>query len=246
MKLLHVHLSGWTATFRLPLLYSGTGLTSPLPPYSTLIGLIGSLAGREIQPDETRIGFIFCSEGYAVDLETTFRLKIDKSSKRLKTHKERGIAKRQFHIRPSLDLYLDNLSLQSVFEYPANPPCLGRSQDVAWIDVVEIVEAEPVEEGIIQGTLVPFPEPDASGLILLLPDYFDNADLGYTRSIGHLGKYQAVKYDAPAKISRPGLYHVERLQPGHAVYLHTICKGANAKCQTHTNNYGLKTMARLS
>jgi len=26
MKLLRVHIEGWTATFRLPLLYSGTGL----------------------------------------------------------------------------------------------------------------------------------------------------------------------------------------------------------------------------
>ena len=46
MKLLHAKIVGWTATFRMPLLYSGTGLTAPVPPYSTILGFIGNLAAR--------------------------------------------------------------------------------------------------------------------------------------------------------------------------------------------------------
>ncbi len=218
MKLLRIKIKAWTATFRLPLLYSGTGLTSPLPPYSTLLGLIGAVTGREIKPDETKIGFVFKSSGTEIDLETTRRLRVDDKG-RLKQQKDTGIAKRQFHIKPDLDLYLDELSFKKFFEFPASTATLGRSQDVAWIKSVEIVEAEPVPEGTIRGTLVPFPEPNAAGLILVLPDYFDNADMGYAREIGKLGKYQAIRYDAPAKITRPGLF---RLGIGESIYLHSL------------------------
>lgn len=219
MKLLHVSIRAWTATFRLPLLYSGTGLTSPLPPYSTILGLLGAVSGREIRPEETRIGYVFRSIGTAIDLETTQRLWVDDKG-RLKHQKETGVAKRQFHIRPELELYFDNHSFKRHFEYPANCICMGRSQDVAWILTVEETYAEPVQEGTIRGTLVPFPEPNAAGLILLLPDYFDNSDYGYARETGKLGKYQAVKYETPAKISRNNLFRLQ--SSGETIYLHSL------------------------
>jgi CRISPR-associated protein Cas5t len=220
VKLLHVRIKGWTATFRLPLLYTGTGLTAPVPPYSTLLGLIGSLASREIQPHEARIGYEFRSEGLALDLERTQRLMMNIRTRRLRPHPERGIAKRQFHVRPELDLYLDNLAFRSVFESPQNLPCLGRSQDVGWITSVEILNAEPVEEGIVRGTLIPFPESSAGGIILRLPEYFSNTDSGYTRRIGKLGMYQAIRHETPARVRREGLVRVEGMLDQHAIYLH--------------------------
>ncbi len=223
MNLLHVRLNGWTATFRLPLLYSGMRVTSPVPPYSTLLGLMGSVAGREITPTETRIGYIFRSDGLAVDLETTWRFKVKPRTGRLESQIQRGIAKRQFHVRPQLDLYLDNLNLRSIFEHPANPPYLGRSQDLVWTVVIpERVEAIPVEEGTVRGTLIPFPEPGAGGLILRLPDYFDNSNLGYTRRMEKLGMYQVIKYEAPAKIHREGLFSIGGLPEGEVIYLHSL------------------------
>lgn len=222
MKLLHIHIRGWTATFRLPLLYSGTGLTSPLPPYSTLLGLIGSLAGREIHHDETRIGFIFQCAGIEIDIESLERLQIDKKGN-LKTHPDRNIVRRQFLIRPQLDLFLDNLELQSAFELPQNPPCLGRSQDLAWIISVCEIEANPVKQGMIRGTLVPFPQEGASGQILVLPDFFDNARDGYTRTIGKLNRYQVVKWDMPAiikDVKEGELLCVDGRS--EAVYLHNL------------------------
>lgn len=220
MKLLHAHLEGWTATFRLPLIYSGTGLTAPMPPYSTLLGLIGNLAGRQIGPDETCIGYIFRSAGTSYDLETTRRLEMKDG--RLKSQSVPGIAKRQFHIRPSLDLYLDNLTLREVFESPANVPSMGRSQDLAWIMSVREVEAEPCGEGIVKGTLVPFPQPGASGIILPLPDYLDNDQTGFTREVGRVSKFQAVRYEAPAKIARSDLVHVEGMAVNEAIYLRLL------------------------
>lgn len=223
MRLLHVRLEGWTATFRLPLIYSGTALTAPVPPYSTLLGLIGNLAAREIAPDETRIGYTFRSAGTSYDLETTRRLELDKSG-RLKAQRVPGIATRQFHVRPKLDLYLDNLSLREAFESPANAPCLGRSQDVAWISKPEEIEAEACDEGDVRGTLVPFPQPGASGQILNLPDYFINDERGYTRRTGRMTKFLAVRYENPARIKRAGLFRIADAEGSRAVYLHS-CVG---------------------
>jgi CRISPR-associated protein Cas5t len=222
MRLLRVLIRGWTATFRLPLLYTGTGLSAPVPAYSTLLGLIGSVTGREIQPTETRIGYEFRSEGLALDLERTKRLMMNIKTRQLRPQLERGIARRQSHVRPQLDLYLDNVALRVAFESPQNVPCLGRSQDVAWITAVDIVDAEPAEEGIVRGTLVPFPEPNAGGLILRLPEYFNNADTGYTRRIGKLGMYQVIRHEVPARIRRRGLVRVEGLPDQHAIYLHVL------------------------
>ncbi len=144
MKLLHVRLEGWTATFRLPLIYSGTSLSAPMPPYSTLLGLLGNLTGRPIAADETRIGYVFRSAGMDYDLETTRRLEM--KNRRLKSQTVTGIAKRHFHIRPVLDLYLDQILFRTVFESPVNVPCLGRSQDLAWISLIEEVEADRAEK----------------------------------------------------------------------------------------------------
>jgi CRISPR-associated protein Cas5t len=222
LKLLHAHICGWTATFRLPLLYSGTGLSSPLPPYSTLLGLLGSLAGREISHDETRVGFVFQSNGTAIDRESLKRLKID-SAGRLDTQPKPNNRMTQFHIRPRLDLYLDNTGFRRFFDEPQNPPCLGRSQDVAWIKSVSEIEVEPVQQGLIRGTLVPFPQIGASGQILALPDYFDNSKQGYTRAVGRLNRYLAVKYEAPAKVESVREGELLNLPAtGEAFYLHQL------------------------
>lgn len=224
MKLLRVQIQGWTATFRLPLLYTGTSLSAPVPPYSTLLGLIGSVAGREIRPDETRIGYEFNSEGVALDLERTQRLKMTRTVKarRLSPQPQSGVAKRQFHIYPQLDLYLDNVEFRTVFESPKNTPCLGRSQDVAWVTSVDVLDAESVPAGVVRGTLIPYPQPEAGGLILRLPDFFENADTGYTRRIGKLGMYQVSKHDAPTRIRREGLVRVEGSPDDNVIYLHTL------------------------
>jgi CRISPR-associated protein Cas5t len=217
MKLLHVKVSGWTATFRLPLLYSGTGLTAPVPPYSTLLGFIGNLAAREIKPDETRIGYIFRSSGTATDMETTQRFKM--SGNKLRPQ-EKGIVNRQFHLNPMLDLYLDNLEFRDCFENPRNTPSLGRSQDLVWIEKPEIIEAENVSEGKIGGTLIPFPQSNVSGQILNLPEYFSNQERGYTRYVGKTSKFVAIKYENARNIKRGNLFVVGNAVT--AVYLHPI------------------------
>lgn len=220
MKLLHARLIGWTATFRLPLVYSGTALTAPLPPYSTLLGMLGNLAAREIEPHETRVGFVFQSSGTALDLETARRLKMQAG--KLRTQPDTGIIKRQFHINPVLDLYLDNLSFRKYFENSRNAACFGRSQDLAWMKEIEEIEAEPCAAGEIRGTLVPFPQNRVSGQILNLPDYFINSQLGYTRRVGKSSKFVAVRHENPSFIEADNLFKIGGTSDGAAIYLRSL------------------------
>ena len=220
MKLLHIRLTGWTATFRLPLIYSGTALTAPLPPYSTLIGMIGNLAAREIKPHETRLGFVFQSSGTALDLETARRLKMQSGT--LKTQSETGIIKRQFHINPILDLYLDNLEFRDYFENSRNAACFGRSQDLAWAQKVAEIEVEACAAGEIRGTLLPFPQSNVSGQILNLPDYFNNDDLGHTRVVGKSSKFVAVRYENPSFVETDGLFKIVGADDNAVIYLRSL------------------------
>ncbi|MDI6766839.1 MAG: CRISPR-associated protein Cas5 [Bacteroidota bacterium] len=212
IKLLNIKIRGWTATFRLPFLYSGTGLTSPVPPYSTILGMIGNIAAREIYPkDVGRMGYIFRSDGMAMDLERTVRFNVKNGRFEPNPEKKRyGIVNRQFHVNPLLDLYIENIDLAEVFENPKNPPALGRSQDLCWIETMKdgentgrnycIVEVLPVKEAAISGTLVPFPQEGAGGIIILLPEWFDNSKLGITRTMKKMGRFQAIRYDEKAPI----------------------------------------------
>jgi len=200
LKLLSVLIRGWTATFRLPFLYSGTGITSPVPPYSTLLGMIGNLAAREIYPNDIgKIGYIFRSDSIATDLERTVRYSVNRGVFSRNTDKKRyGIVSRQFHINPVLELYIENLDMKDVFENPQNPPTLGRSQDLCWIESVKIVDAIAVKSAPISGTLLPFSQVGASGLILVLPEYFSNNKIGLTRTTEKMGRFQAVRFNKNA------------------------------------------------
>jgi CRISPR-associated protein Cas5, N-terminal domain len=109
MKALYVRMEGFSAFFRLPTIVSGTQLSSPLPPYSTLLGLIGCCAGRNIVPEETRIGYEYKKRGTTFELERTNRLELDVAKGYLKPNsKGQGILLREIHIAPILELYVSN------------------------------------------------------------------------------------------------------------------------------------------
>lgn len=236
LKLLNVKIRGWTATFRLPFLYSGTGLTSPVPPYSTILGMIGNIAAKEIYPkDVGRIGYIFQSDGTTMDLERTVRFNLKNNTFQPNTGKSKyGIVNRQFHVNPRLDLYIENLKLADAFENPKNPPALGRSQDVCWIETTKegeyrgkgfnVVEAESVNEAAISGTLIPFPQEGASGMIILLPEWFNNSKIGYTRTLKKMNRFHAVRYDnnAPALRAKKKDMFYSIVGTDKYIYLHTF------------------------
>lgn len=229
-KALHVRFSGFSASFRHPLTLTGMQLTTPVPAYSTILGLISACAGKIIGPSDTQLGFEFRAiSSDNIEIERTNRLQFKAGV--LAPHRSgQSIMSRQVHFEPSLELFVTNLELRSAFESPVSTPCLGRSQDVAWIDFVREVNLFPIEEGDVGATLLPRPYP-VRGLILRLPEWMDNHRIGYVRKTGPFGFYMA---SSPTDTSRihvkgPRLYHPsDGLASGDAIYIHEWTKLGSA------------------
>jgi CRISPR-associated protein Cas5t len=225
MKALHVRFSAFSASFRHPLTLTGVQISTPVPSFSTLLGLIGACAGRMIRPEDTRVGFEFRALTVDREIERTNRFQYKKG--KLQSHREgQSIMYRQVYFNPVLDLYVTNLDLRTFFESPVSTPCLGRSQDVAWIDHVSDIDLLPVEEGDVGPTLLPRPFP-VSGLIIRLPEWMENDRLGFVRRPGPFGFYMCgVPTVAENKrVKGPSLYHPSDSKcVNHVVYLHEWMK----------------------
>lgn len=244
---IHVLLEGFTASFRPPLTISGTQISTPLPSYSNLLGMISACAGRIVMPEETRIGFEFHCQSHDIEIERKdrlslkdgrlrpfrdakapkdYRLHINTSSENFSGFIEeihQGIGYRQVYWHPKMDLYITNIDLKSAFENPAAPPCFGRSQDIAWIVFVEEIEIYPMTKGAIGPTLIPMPQLGVPGLVVRLPEWMENTRMGYTRKPGPFGVYQAMipTTDFRCMIERKNLYHPSDAESdNHVIYLH--------------------------
>lgn len=225
MQALHIQVEGLSASYSYPFLKSGTQLTLPSPSFSSILGNLSACAGRAIGPEHSLIGFEFRSAGRAADLERTRRLQTDKKYGRLSENPERGIAKREFHVRPQLDLYLTALDLEEIFYEPAAVPCLGRSQDLAWINFVRRVDLAAIDSGVIGPTLVRFPNAQTGGLILPpLADFYVNDRTGFVREAGRYTRYQFVRQGTAVKAAGTFvLYHPsDSDNVNHAVVLHSL------------------------
>jgi CRISPR-associated protein Cas5t len=224
MEALHVQIEAFSATYSYPFLKSGTQLTLPAPPFSSILGNLSACAGRPVGPAETLVGYEFESRGRSLDLERTRRLQTDKRFGRLSDNPERGIGKRQFHVRPKLDLYLSEVSFEGAFYEPAGAPCLGRSQDLGWINFVRRIELGPVDAGKLGPTVVRFPN-TVGGLILPpLVDFYINDKAGFVREAGRYSRYQFVQRGLSVKRTDEfTLYHPsDSADPDHAVVLHQL------------------------
>lgn len=219
----HVHMEGLTAFFKHPLTISGTQISLPCPPYSTILGLISACAGKVISHRDTRIGYEFHCRYTDIELEKTDRLVLDDRGN-LKEHREgQGILKRYVHFQPQLDLYLTNLELASAFRNPINTPTLGRSQDIMWITRVEMVELNLVKTGNLGPTMIPSVEENIPSLIVRCPEWFDNTTQKRTRITGPVGHYQAIlpTTESRFKVNIKELYHPsDSPNPEDAIYLH--------------------------
>jgi CRISPR-associated protein Cas5t len=221
---IHVRFEGFTASFRHPLILSGTQMSTPVPAYSHLLGMISACAGRAVTPNETRIGFEFHCQSHDLELQRTVRWKVDKQG-RLKPHsKGPGIAYRQVYWQPRLDLFVTNLNLKAPFEKPAATACFGRSQDIAWIKLCREISLEPMPQGTLGPTLIPYPQFGIAGLIVRLPEWFENNAFGRPRRPGPFGHYQAMPPtvgDLRFQVKRDDLFHPsDAPHQEHAVYLH--------------------------
>lgn len=168
MKFLRILIEGWTASFRYPTFISGFQPTLPVPPLSTIYGLLSAVKGELVVPNDTNVGFVFESEAKSVDLETIYELKGLKGNKS-------NVVKREFLFNPKLYLYLDNLEFKKFFESPVYPVLLGRSSDLAFISEIKEIEIEKKSDVMLGKTILPFGTDGAFGVIQALPTHFSDA-----------------------------------------------------------------------
>jgi CRISPR-associated protein Cas5t len=184
--------------------------------------MLSAIAGRDILPYETRIGFEFHCLSRGIEIEKTDRLALNKNV--LAPHREgQGILKRYIYFHPKLDLYVTNLELEAAFRSPASTPTFGRSQDIAWITKVEKVTLLERPSGNIGPTLIPQIKTNVPSLLLRCPDWFENNTVGRTRIAGPFGFYQGLMPTTNERfpISMGELYHPSNLDdPSDVIYLH--------------------------
>ena len=187
MKVIRVHITGWVTSFRNPLFISGFQPTLPLPPLSAIYGLLTAAKGDWVTPHDAAIGFVFQSEGKAIDLETVYEFdgtlgpnsKINKQQSNLGSSKvlysmcmKPNIKKREFLVAPELYLYTAEMWLREAFERPRYPLLLGRSTDLATVTSIDEIELENVSQTTYQNTIIPFPHPQIYGQVQALPTHF--------------------------------------------------------------------------
>ena len=165
MKVLRIRITGWVSSFRNPLFISGFQPTLPLPPLSAIYGLLTAAKGEWVTPHDTSIGFVFRSNGKAIDLETVYEFagKLDAKS---------NINRREFLVDPELYLYIPEMRLKEAFERPRYPLLLGRSSDLATVESIAEIELESRSETTYQDTLLPFPDAQLYGQVQALPTHF--------------------------------------------------------------------------
>ena len=165
MKVIRVHITGWVSSFRNPLFISGFQPTLPLPPLSALYGLLTAAKGDWVTPHDAAVGFVFRSNGKAVDLETVYEFagKLDAKA---------NINRREFLVQPELYLYTPEIWLKDALERPRYTLLMGRSSDLATVESINEVELERKSETIYHNTILPFPDAQLHGQVQALPTHF--------------------------------------------------------------------------
>ena len=151
MKVFRIHIQSWTASFRYPNLISGYQATLPVPPLSTLFGLISAAMGRYFHLKEMDIGFVFTFQTKGRDLETIYQM--GRSLRGIKSN----VIVREFLVDNDLWLYTMNAEVAKSFEKPYFPLLLGRSGDLASVRSIDQLDIEIKKElHKVKGTIIPF------------------------------------------------------------------------------------------
>ena len=165
MKVLRIHITAWVSSFRNPLFISGFQPTLPLPPLSALYGLLTAAKGDWVTPHDAAIGFVFKSNGKAVDLETVYEFGGKLVAKS-------NINRREFLVQPELYLYTPELWLKEALERPYYSLLMGRSSDLATVKSIDEIELERKSETTYKNTILPFPDQQLHGQVQALPTHF--------------------------------------------------------------------------
>ncbi len=169
MKIYRIHLSSWTASFRYPNMISGFQPTLPVPPLSTINGLISAAMGKYFAVTDEHFGYVFLAGGQAVDLETIYQM--GQSLTSIKSN----VIKREFLFDAELFLYTDSHYIATAFEKPCFQLLLGRSGDLAQVNSITCIDS-PMQASLkhLKGTILPFRKHPLPAAIQALPVCFSN------------------------------------------------------------------------
>jgi CRISPR-associated protein Cas5t len=154
IKAIRITITAYTASFRVPH-FVGHQLTLPVPPLSTIYGLISAAAGRWVLPQEVEWLAYRCEyESKAMDIESILTVERPKPSESAR-FVTRNVLPREFLFLPRLTLYLPP-KWESVFCCPRYSLLLGRTQDVATVEDLKPATLKSVSAGVVSGVLLPF------------------------------------------------------------------------------------------
>ena len=190
--MIRVKIKSWTATFRYPTFQSGYQPTLPLPPLSTILGLLSAAKGEIVSLNDVEfVGYIFKSGGKGVDLERTHTL-----------GKEMGtdVIKREILTDNTLYLYLPD-EWEKYFKKPRYQLLLGRSCDLATVEEIKSIKLKEREKVPIGGTIVPL-ESNIPGIIQTLPVEYDYSTI--PRCVRVVKPFILIPY--PKDIKRAKIY----------------------------------------
>lgn len=182
MKVAKVTIEAPTASFRYPHFLIGRQTSFEMPPPSTIYGHIASAVGEWFDPATVRFAYHFSFQSKASDLE--HQHVITRGGQAFKMGNQKYPISTQAVIQPHLrdflfdcrlTLYLYPSDLADVFRNPVFCVVLGRSQDLASIVSVEVIELRKAKGAYLEQTLLPFAMRPllGRGVTVLMPRYIE-------------------------------------------------------------------------
>ena len=174
MEVFRIKISSWTSSFRYPNIISGFQPTLEVPPLSTVLGLINACSGKYLMHHSFLIGYYFTYQAKSVDLETIYQVETD-SKGVPKNQVKSNVIRREFLYDCQLYIYVKDEQIVSYFRNPYHQLTLGRGNDLASIESIEIINLVEKENAThIAGQIIPVKKHLLPGTLQALPIYFSD------------------------------------------------------------------------
>lgn len=221
MEVYRIDISSWTASFRYPNFISGVQPTLEVPPISTVLGMLNAAAGKYLTHKNLELGYYFEYAGKTFDLETIYMIPTDSKGNPSNNAKS-NVIKREFLADGKLTLFLKDEKLVHYLRNPYYDVLLGRSGDLAMVEVAEKpIHLQLVENANkVKGQIIPLTKSLLPGKIQALPQYF--TDEIPRKNLGTM-PYSIVKHGVPDFNTQLTAYRDESLgKNGIDVYFHQL------------------------
>jgi len=160
MEFLRVTITSWMSSFRYPKFQVGYQPSLPVPPPSTILGLLSAAKGEIVNPQDISFGYLFFHQLKGIDIEKVYEL----GRKTIKTN----ILRREILYNCNLYVYIDDFNFAEFFRRPYYQLLLGRSTDLAQVHQIKRVQLDEKKGVTLGHTPLPL-ELNIPGIVQLLP-----------------------------------------------------------------------------